>query len=221
MPRLILLLITVLLCDSCTNKKQDKLPNDLTGKVIGVLDGDTIDILYEGKPLRIRLAHIDCPEMKKQQPYSRDAKKFTSNNCFGQTVRIQHSNSFDRNKRLIGEVITDKGNNLNKDLVKAGLAWHYKKYSNSSEYHELEQNARAALNGLWRDPNPTPPWEWRRPRKLGMKTFSNQIEHISVFYQSWDQIIPKLNKICSCKWITGIENRNQGYSNIALNHVLI
>lgn len=189
MPRLSLLLITVLLCHSCSNKKHDKLPNDLTGKVIGVLDGDTIDILYEGKPLRIRLAHVDCPEMKKQQPYSRDAKQFTSNNCFGQTVRIQHSNSFDRNKRLIGEVITDKGNNLNKDLVKAGLAWHYKKYSKSSEYHELEQNARAALNGLWRDPNPTPPWEWRRPRKLGIKTHTKINESLTEYYLSKVQLL--------------------------------
>lgn len=166
MHKLLLLLITILVCNSCTNKKLDKLPKNLTGKVIGVLDGDTIDILYDGKPLRIRLAHIDCPEIRKQQPYARDAKQFTSKYCFGQIVRIQHSNSFDRSKRLIGEVITSTGKNLNKGLVTAGLAWHYKKYSNSTEYNELEQNARAAQNGLWREPNPTPPWEWRRPRKI-------------------------------------------------------
>lgn len=188
MHKLILLFITVLVCNSCTNKKRDKLPINLTGKVIGVLDGDTIDILYDGKPLRIRLAHIDCPEIRQQQPYARDAKQFTSKHCFGQIVRILHSNSFDRSKRLIGEVITNKGNNLNKDLVKAGLAWHYKKYSNSTEYNELEQNARAALKGLWSNPNPTPPWEWRRPRKPEITTYSiNNV--LSVFHISKNELL--------------------------------
>jgi micrococcal nuclease len=95
----------------------------LSGKVIGVKDGDTIAILYNNKKLTIRLAHIDCPE--KKQPYGQAAKQFVSDNCFDHTVTIRHHNEYDRSKRLIGEVILHNNENLNKALVKAGLAWHF------------------------------------------------------------------------------------------------
>ncbi|WP_290797885.1 thermonuclease family protein [Flavihumibacter sp. UBA7668] len=141
----------------------EKYPDNVTGKVIGVVDGDTIDILYEGKPLRIRLAHIDCPEIRKKQPYGAAAKKFSSDFCFGKQVRILHKNDVDRNKRLIGELFLFNGLNLNKELVKAGLAWHFVKYSTSVEYSNLEKAARIARTGLWKEPNPVAPWNWRKP----------------------------------------------------------
>lgn len=165
LPNLAIILLTALLSLSCVNKQQDRLPDDLRGKVIGIIDGDTIDILYDGKPLRIRLAHIDCPEVRKKQPFGRTARQFTSDHCFGQTVSIRHHHEFDRNKRLIGEVITQQGSNLNMELVKAGLAWHFKKYSDDKEYAVMESRARASRMGLWGEPNPTPPWDWRAPKK--------------------------------------------------------
>lgn len=141
----------------------EKFPDNVSGKVIGVVDGDTIDILFEGKPLRIRLAHIDCPEIRKKQPYGTAAKKFSSDFCFGKLVRILHKNEVDRNKRLIGELFLSNGLNLNKELVKAGLAWHFVKYSTSVEYSNLEKSARRARVGLWKEPNPVAPWKWRKP----------------------------------------------------------
>lgn len=158
------LLVTILSCFLTSPVKEEKYPSNLSGKVIGVTDGDTIDILYDNKPLRIRLAHIDCPEIRKQQPFGAQAKKFTSDNCFGQIVRVLHKNELDRNKRLIGEVINAQGLNINKELVKSGLAWHFIKYSSSQEYAVLEKNARATKVGLWKDPHPTPPWNWRKPQ---------------------------------------------------------
>ena len=131
----------------------------LSGKVISVKDGDTIDILYNNKKLTIRLAHIDCPE--KKQPYGQAAKQFVSDKCFGQTVTIRHNNEYDRSKRLIGEVILSDNENLNKSLVKAGLAWHFKKYSTDNSYAVLEQEARKQRIGIWSEPNPVAPWEWR------------------------------------------------------------
>lgn len=145
---------------SCTAKPQQV--DKVKGKVIGVKDGDTIDILYEGEKLTIRFAHIDCPE--KNQPYGQAAKKFVSDKCFGQEVTIEHSNQYDRNKRLIGEVITASGENLNKSLVQQGLAWHFKKYSTNQEYADLEIQARKQKIGLWSEPNPIAPWEWRKKR---------------------------------------------------------
>lgn len=146
------------------NVRQDMYPIDLSGKVIGIIDGDTIDILYLGKPLRIRFSHIDCPEIRKKQPYGSAAKKFTSDFCFGQTVRILHHNEMDRSKRLIAELITKDGRNLNQELVKAGLAWHFTRYSNHPEYARLEDQARKERRGLWKEPDPVAPWNWRRPK---------------------------------------------------------
>ena len=137
------------------------LPDTIKGKVIGIKDGDTIEVLYNGKALRIRLAHIDCPEIRMQQPFGKAAKQFTSSMCLGQQVTVLNNNKFDRYKRLIGIIINDKGQNVNKELVKAGLAWHFKKYSMDQEYAQLEIQARAAKIGLWKDSHPVPPWEWR------------------------------------------------------------
>ncbi len=141
---------------------QSPLKDEVHGKVIAVKDGDTIDILYEGQKLTVRFAHIDCPE--KNQPYGQAAKKFVSDKCFGQEVTVVHRNEYDRNKRLIGEVITTTGENLNKSLVQQGLAWHFKKYSTNQEYADLETQARKQKIGLWSEPNPTPPWEWRKKK---------------------------------------------------------
>ncbi len=150
-----------LLFHACGNIKSEKKSEGLSGKVIAVKDGDTIEILYEGKPLTIRLAHIDCPEIRKKQPFGTAAKQFTSGLCFGQIVTIQHENKYDRYKRLIGVVINEKGDNVNKELVRAGYAWHYKQYSTDAEYDRLEEAARENKKGLWVDSIPIPPWEWR------------------------------------------------------------
>ena len=148
--------VLLLSCTASTNTLQD---STIRGKVIGIKDGDTIDILYNEKKLTIRLAHIDCPE--KKQPFGAIKKKFMSEKCFGQAVIIEHSNKYDRNKRLIGEIINSSGENLNKELVKAGLAWHYKQYSSDTVYANLENEARKNRVGLWTEINATPPWKWR------------------------------------------------------------
>jgi len=134
-------------------------------KVIGVKDGDTIVLLMNGKEQTIRFAHIDCPE--KKQPFGTKAKQFVSNACFGKyvTLEINPKNKYDRNKRLIAEVILKNGKNLNKELVKNGLAWHFKKYSDSKVYDQLEKNARKNKFGIWSEPNPIAPWNWRKGKK--------------------------------------------------------
>jgi len=134
-------------------------------KVIGVKDGDTISLLMDGKEQAVRFAHIDCPE--KKQPFGTKAKQFVSDACFGKyvTLVINEKNKYDRNKRLIAEVILENGRNLNKELVKNGLAWHFKKYSDSKEYDQLEKAARKKKIGLWNEPDPIAPWDWRKPKK--------------------------------------------------------
>lgn len=138
------------------------IPVKETGEVVAVKDGDTIEVLLNGKAQRIRLGHIDCPE--KNQPFGAKAKSYTATKCFGQTVTVLHTRQYDRNKRLIAEIILGNGDTLNRELVKAGLAWHYKKYSTDTVYTGQEQAARAAKKGLWADHAPVAPWQWRKRR---------------------------------------------------------
>lgn len=160
-------LIILLLLTACnTQQQQEKMPESFTAKVVGVKDGDTIEVLYEGQSYVIRLANVDCPE--KAQPFGQAAKKFTSAFCFGKEVMVT-SNSKDRYKRLIAE-ITVNGISLNRELVKNGYAWCYTKYSKDSELPLLETLARKSRSGLWADAEPTPPWNWRQEKK------SKQIE---------------------------------------------
>lgn len=129
-------------------------------KVIGIKDGDTFVVLMDGKEQVIRLEHIDCPE--KKQPFGNKAKQFASDLCFGKYVQLNDKKKYDRNKRLISEIILTNGINVNKELVCNGLAWHFKKYSKDSDYSELEISARNNQIRIWSEPNPIAPWDWRK-----------------------------------------------------------
>ncbi len=134
-----------------------------TAKVIRILDGDTIEVLYKNKPIKIRLAHIDCPEKRGSQPFGNNAKKTLSDLCFGQNVTV-YGEKYDRNKRLIAIIVNHKKQIVNQEMIKRGMAWHFKRYSKDLLYAKLEQEARKNRVGLWRDPNPIAPWEWRKPK---------------------------------------------------------
>lgn len=137
-------------------------PN-FSAKVIRIMDGDTMEVLYQSQPIKVRLAHIDCPEKRNSQPFGNNAKQALSHLCFGETVEIEGKN-YDRYKRLIAVVFNKKDQNINQEMVKLGMAWHYKKYSKDNSYAELETIARRKKIGLWKDENPIAPWAWRKPR---------------------------------------------------------
>ena len=132
---------------------------EFTGKVVGVSDGDTIKIMHLGKAEKIRLTDIDCPERK--QAYGKKAKQFTSKLVFGKEVTVM-SKGKDRYGRTLGEVILPDGRSLNRELLKAGLAWHYKRYSKDEDLARIEDKARKEKRGLWAGVNPIAPWELRR-----------------------------------------------------------
>ncbi len=135
---------------------------DFTGKVVGVSDGDTITVMHNGKGERIRLHGIDCPE--KRQAFGKRAKQLTSNLVFGKTVTVQVVDR-DRYGRTVGVVLLPDGRSLNHELVRAGFAWMYRRYTNDQSLSDLEEEARVARRGLWADPHAMPPWEWRTMRK--------------------------------------------------------
>lgn len=140
----------------------------LTGKVIGVLDGDTLDVLDASKAThRIRLTGIDAPE--KAQPFGQRSKEHLSDVVFGKQVEVQAGKS-DKYGRTVGKVVV-QGVDANLEQVKAGFAWHYKQYaaeqsvSDRALYSSAEEKARIAHLGLWHDAKPMPPWEWRHGGK--------------------------------------------------------
>lgn len=137
--------------------------SEFQGQVIGVLDGDTIEVLYNQKSHRIRLHGIDCPE--KGQPFGKIAKWATSALVFGRAVTVQGHDK-DRYRRLVADILLADETNVNQKLVKDGWCWWYRKYAPDDTVLEvLETEAREAKRGLWVVTNPTPPWEWRKPKR--------------------------------------------------------
>lgn len=133
-----------------------------TGKVVKVSDGDTIQVMHGDHGEKIRLASIDCPE--KKQAFGQAAKRVTLDLAAQKIVTVKVETT-DRYGRTVGEVILPDGRSLNRELVRAGYAWWYRKYSSDTTLGLLESEARAASRGLWVDPNPVPPWEWRHGEK--------------------------------------------------------
>jgi endonuclease YncB( thermonuclease family) len=133
-----------------------------TAKVVVVADGDTISVLRDGRAFTIRLHGIDCPE--DGQDFSARAKQFTSSKAFGKTATIE-PRDIDRYGRTVAQVQVE-GEDLGLALVRAGLAWHFKRYSNEPELAQAEIAAREARMGLWSHAKPIPPWEYRRRQSL-------------------------------------------------------
>jgi endonuclease YncB( thermonuclease family) len=133
---------------------------DFSGTVVGVLDGDTIEVMHDGVSERIRLQGIDCPE--KGQAFGQKAKQATAQLVFGQTVTVRTAGR-DKYNRTLADILIAGGRVLNQDLVRDGMCWWYRKYApDNTVLEKLETEARTARRGLWSDPQPVPPWEWRK-----------------------------------------------------------
>jgi endonuclease YncB( thermonuclease family) len=133
-------------------------PAAAEGTVVRVRDGDSIVVMRGGVGVEVRLDGIDCPELA--QAFGGKAKSFTSGLAFGKTVGFEGQGK-DRYGRELGEVFLPDGKSLNRELVSAGYAWWYRKYSTDRSLEALERTARKERRGLWAVPNPVPPWEFR------------------------------------------------------------
>lgn len=182
---LILCILSLLLIGN----NSSSLASTFTGKVISIEDGDTITILSPEKvQTKIRLYGIDCPE--KSQDFGNRAKKFTASLVARKTVRVV-SYDIDKYGRTVGVVFVGS-ENVNEEILKAGLAWQYRKYcleSFCSEWLGYEAEAKNNRLGLWRDVSAIAPWDWRKGvtstqqiAKIGGKYHGNQSSH--VFHQS-------------------------------------
>lgn len=143
----------------------------LQGHVVGITDGDTITLLDSTKTQhKIRVAGIDAPE--KKQPFGQHSKEFLSDLAFDKDLTIEWAKK-DHYGRIVGKLINKQGRDLNLEQVKSGMAWHYKKYEKEQSpedrrlYAAAEEAAKGKRVGLWSDPAPVPPWEYRKAKRNG------------------------------------------------------
>ena len=133
------------------------------GRVVGISDGDTLTVQTDdGQRVRVRLAKIDAPEH--DQPYGMASTRSLAALALNRTVRVRKVAEDDYG-RMVGEVVAD-GRDLDAEQVRRGMAWVYRRYSQSRRLYALEAEAKQARRGLWADSNPIPPWDWRHGGKV-------------------------------------------------------
>lgn len=136
----------------------------IVGRVVSIADGDTLTVLDDADVQhRIRLFGIDAPE--KAQAFGNQSKRNLANKVFGETVRVEVVD-IDHYGREVGRIyLGDRFINL--EQVRDGYAWRYTAFDRRHEFEAAELAARQRRRGLWADPHPTPPWDFRRAKRTG------------------------------------------------------
>ena len=149
----------------------------LTGRIVGVHDGDTITLLDATKTQhKIRLAGIDAPELR--QAFGTRSKQNLSEMAYAKDARLECHKTI-RNERKLCKVWVQPSDcprcgetlDVGYAQISTGLAWWYRAYTKEQSpevrgrYESDENDARLRKRGLWADPVPVRPWEWRRPTK--------------------------------------------------------
>ncbi|MCX7049629.1 MAG: thermonuclease family protein [Candidatus Sumerlaeota bacterium] len=136
---------------------------EFSGIVLDVSKGDTLSVqasqALQKALINIRLNGIECPE--NSQKFGRQARFFTSNCCLSTPVKVLVYN-IDSEGNKIADVILPDGKNLGQEIVKAGYAWGSNQDSDGGNLYLIQTEAKRAERGLWKDPYPVPPWEFRK-----------------------------------------------------------
>jgi len=138
------------------------------GLIINVVDGDTVHLLNDNQEkLKVRLHHIDAPEL--DQYYGKESKFALEQLILNKKVTVI-SDKKDKYKRLLGVISLDEVD-VNLEMIKAGAAWHFKKYAKFDQskdqyliYDENEYQAKLKKIGLWKE-KAISPWLWRNNKK--------------------------------------------------------
>lgn len=161
---LLLLVVTIVGSQAIAADKTTTIPlgSTIEGRCIRVHDGDTVTVLVDtqdGKrQASIRLDGIDAPELG--QPFATRSRDKLRELVLDRTCRVE-SRGPDKYGRTVGRVAVD-GEDVNSTMLAMGMAWHYKKYDSRQSMEMKETAARESHAGLWQDPNPIPPWDWRK-----------------------------------------------------------
>lgn len=167
-----------------------------TAKVIAVLDGDTLLVTRAGKPLKLRLAEIDAPEVghagmggkppnsQKAQPFGAESARSLTELVMGRQVQVE-SRAVDSYGRTVAIVSID-GLNVNHEQVRRGMAWEYSRFHSNRPLVTLQREAQQARRGLWSRNDNIEPTQWRKQHPstpVADKTVSNDCgnQHCSVF----------------------------------------
>ncbi len=173
-------------------------------------DGDTITVLRTDKAqVRIRLAGIDAPETG--QDFGQRAKQAASELAFGKDVTIRPTDT-DRYGRTIAEVVLPDGRSLNHEMVGLGLAWWYSKYApGDTELARLETDARSAKRGLWSQPNPIAPSDWRHGRNVPLtdEVIGNRKSH--VYHAPYCRAVAVMKPENRVEFKTAVDAEAKGY----------
>lgn len=145
----VLLTLSCASLSGCTNDEKSVY-------VVKIVDGDTFD---DSDGNRYRMYGIDAPE--KGQPFGKTAKRFLSGMILNRNVRIEVMNA-DRYGRSVCKVYDENGNDVGAEMLKAGLAHHFRRYDDSAEYERFEVEAREQKRGLWQRPDVIEPSVWRK-----------------------------------------------------------
>ena len=169
-PKIFLLLLSILATTAHSEI--------IKGKVIAISDGDTIKVLDSNQnQYKIRISGIDAPE--KNQALGKRSKENLSDLVFGKEVEIIWDKK-DKYQRIVGKILfadpkcirlsCPKVLDAGLEQIKSGFAWWYQKYSKDQNdedaalYEKAEGNAQKLKVGLWVDPDPIPPWDWRKKK---------------------------------------------------------
>jgi len=135
-----------------------------------VSDGDTIAVDCDGEKLKLRFCGIDAPESR--QPLGAESKALLSKLVEGKQVIVRPMEQ-DRYDRTVAEVSVKVGNdeyahNVNTEMVRAGMAYHYKQYSSNCPSREAiakaEEEAKSKKIGVWSG-DYQKPWEYRKAKR--------------------------------------------------------
>lgn len=150
----------------------------LTGKVVAIHDGDSLTVLDADKTQhKVRLSGIDAPEQR--QAFGTRSKQALGEKLHEQSVRVEYE-SFDQFGRIIGVVFVGD-RNINREMVADGFAWHFLKYSKSTELADAEKSARDSKAGLWADSNAVPPWDFRRSHDIAETALEKPLDTTKVY----------------------------------------
>lgn len=161
--------LILLVFTSCVNRNNPLKKGDTTtGKVVSVIDGDTYDLLLKGnRKIRVRMEGIDAPE--RGMPFYKVSKNHLAQLCFNKNVSLNIT-GIDGHDRFLGFTYLDDGSELSHEMIKAGLAWHFKKYNSDTILSNLEIEAKKLKRGLWLIENPMAPWTNRSLHRQGIST---------------------------------------------------
>lgn len=144
----------------------DLVNRQVTGEVVGVVDGDTVDVLVPpGRRIRVRLHGVDAPE--RSEPFSQQALTFTRVLMFSRVVTVS-GRDVDPYDRLVARLVVD-GADASVALLSAGMACHFRRYSDDAVLEAAEQAARTAGRGFWAAGAPQPGCVAREARAMAAK----------------------------------------------------